>query len=409
MSRHQTRLGNTPGARLMPFGAALLLLLILFTPISALASPAPPGEGDEFQVTLQYVIQGLDLEKLDESLEQSDLGRELFANRELSSLIAGLAKGETVLNAWDILKSLFSRFIKSLQANLLLVLQFLSIAIVMALLGSVGPSVLSGEIAELCQFIGYLLAVLLAARTLGGVFAAGIAAITALTGVMEAIFPVLLTLLTALGSTASAGVFQPAMTLLTGSIITLVKRVCMPAVLAGGVLTIVDNISARIQVKSATNLVNKCAQWLTAVVFVVFLGVTALQGLAGAAFDGVSIRTAKYAIDKFFPIVGGMVSDTVDTLVGCSFVVKQGVGIIGLFILCTAILEPVIKMAAVAISFRVAAAIIEPFGDKRLPDCLNGMAHAFTLLYIAVLAAGTMMFILITLLIRAGTVNMMLR
>ena len=153
----------------------------------------------------------------------------------------------------------------------------------------------------------------------------------------------------------------------------------------------------------------KCAQWLTAVVFVVFLGVTALQGLTSATFDGISIRTTKFAIDKFVPIVGGMVSDTVDMLVGCSLVVKQGIGVIGLLLLCASILEPVMYMAAMALSFRVAAAIIEPFGNKRLPECLNGMARVFTLLFVAVLAAGAMMFILMTLLIRAGNINMMLR
>ena len=154
-------------------------------------------------------------------------------------------------NAWNILQALLSKFLKALREDMLLILQLLAIALIMALLGAVGPSVLSGEISEICQFIGYLLAVLLTVRTLGNVFSIGIAAISQLTGVMEAVFPVLLTLLTALGSAASVGVFQPAMTILTGSVLTLIKNISMPAIFAGGVLTIVTNIS-RARCKSKT-------------------------------------------------------------------------------------------------------------------------------------------------------------
>ena len=386
-----------------------LLLLLLPTGFAA-AEPMRDNDNDgEIDATLTRIIQGLDLDNLNDQLNNSDLAQKIFGHTDIGTIISNISRGVSTYNASDILKALFSRFMDAMKGNLLLVLQFLAIAIIMSLLGAVGPTVLSGEIAELCQFIGYLLAVMLAGRTLASVFAVGITAITNLTGVMQSVFPVLLTLLTALGSTASVGVFQPAMTILTGSIVALIKNISMPAILAGGVLTIVEHISSRVQIKSATALVMKCAQWLTAVVFVVFLGVTALQGLTSSTFDGVSVRTAKFAIDKFVPIVGGMFSDTVDTLLGCSVLVKQGVGVIGLLLLAAAILEPVIQMAAVAISFRVAAAIIEPFGEKRLPDCLNGMAHAFTLMSIAVLAAGSMMFILLTLVIRAGNINMMLR
>ncbi len=388
----------------------IVAIVLLTTPFgTSFASASLENKDDPFDATLNKIVQGLDLDHLSSSLGDSELAQDIFGHEDIGTILSNISRGISTYNAWDILKALFSRFMDAMRGNLLLVLQFLAIAVIMALLGAVGPTVLSGEVAELCQFIGYLLAVMLAGRTLANVFAIGIAAISKLTGVMQSVFPVLLTLLTALGSTASVGVFQPAMTILTGSILTLIKNISMPAILVGGVLTIVEHISSRIQIKNATALVIKCAQWMTAVVFVVFLGVTAMQGLAGATFDGVSIRTAKYAIDKFVPIVGGLVSDTVDTLVGCSMLVKQGIGIMGLILLAASILEPVIQMAAIAISFRVAAAIIEPFGEKRLPDCLDGMARIFTLLSIAVLAAGTMMFILLTLVIRAGNINMMLR
>ena len=44
-------------------------------------------------------------------------------------------------------------------------------------------------------------------------------------------------------------------------------------------------------------------------------------------------------MDNFVPIVGGMFSDTVDTLVGCSLVVHNAVGVLGLVLLLSALLR----------------------------------------------------------------------
>ena len=70
------------------------------------------------------------------------------------------------------------------------------------------PRVLSGEVAEVCGFLSYALAVSLAVRALVQAFAIGSEAILEMTQLMQAMFPVLITLLTAVGSLASAGVFQ---------------------------------------------------------------------------------------------------------------------------------------------------------------------------------------------------------
>ena len=396
---------------------ALLLLCPMHCARANEAEPEAPAQQEqtqeqaeeEFEWQLSKTLSDLQLSELQRQYQEDDLAKEILGNGSLRSLIESAARGEGALNALDILKTLGSRFVRALRGNLLLLLQLVVLAVLMSLIGAVGPEILSGEVSRVCRFIGYVMVMTLCVHSLVSVFNVGVDAITRMTGVMQAIFPVMLTLLTAIGSSATVGIFQPAMTLLTGSVVTLIQRFSLPAILTSGVLVIVQHISGKVQMEQTTKLVMKCAQWLTTVVFVIFLGVTALQGLAGATYDGISIRTAKFAIDKFVPIVGGMFSDTVDTLVGCSLVVKQGVGIVGLLMLACSIASPVLQIAAMSITYRLAAAIIEPFGDKKLPACLSGLASVFTLLYIAVLAAGIMMFILTTLLIRAGNVNVMLR
>ena len=219
-------------------------------------------------------------------------------------------------------------------------------------------------------------------RALVQAFVVGSTAIVEMTQLMQAMFPVLITLLTAVGGLASAGIFQPAMSMLTGFIVTMVHKF------------------------SLTQLVMKCATWLTGLVFVIFLGTMAIQGLTGSTYDGVTLRTAKFAMDKFVPVVGGMFSGTMDTLIGCSLVVKNGVGVMGLILIACKMASPVMQIVAVTLTLKLTAALMQPFEEKRLAGCLQDLSQVTTLLYIAVLSVGIMMFISLTLLIRAGTLNL---
>ena len=132
----------------------------------------------------------------------------------------------------------------------------------------------------------------------------------------------------------------------------------------------------------------------------------AIQGLTGSTYDGVTLRTAKFAMDKFVPVVGGMFSGTMDTLIGCSLVVKNGVGVMGLILIACKMASPVMQIVAVTLTLKLTAALMQPFEEKRLAGCLQDLSQVTTLLYIAVLSVGIMMFISLTLLIRAGTLNL---
>ena len=83
-----------------------------------------------------------------------------------------------------------------------LMVQLILLCCVMSLLGAIGPRVLSGEVAEVCGFLSYALAVSIVVRALVQAFVVGSTAIMEMTQLMQAMFPVLITLLTAVGGLA---------------------------------------------------------------------------------------------------------------------------------------------------------------------------------------------------------------
>ena len=151
------------------------------------------------------------------------------------------------------------------------------------------------------------------------------------------------------------------------------------------------------------------AGWTLGVGFTVFISVTALQSLGAAAADGVSIRTAKYAVDHFVPVVGGMFADTMDTLVGASLLIKNALGLTGLLILLVTASLPMVQTLAAAAVYRACAALLEPLSDSRASGCMQAFSDVLMLLFVIQLSVGAMFLLLTAQMLAVGNLTVMLR
>ena len=220
---------------------------------------------------------------------------------------------------------------------------------------------------------------------------------------MQALFPLMTTLLAAVGGTASGAFYQPAVMAAAGSMTALVEKVTMPLAVSMAVLTMVGGLSENLRISGLCRLIKQAACWTLGFGFTVFIGVMSVQGLSAAAVDGVSIRTAKFAMDKLIPIVGGMFADTVDTLVGCSLVV------LGLILLLGALMMPILRVVMTLFLYRAASAVLEPVADGPLCRAIGRYADVFQVLFAIQLSVGAMFMLLVAQLITAANWTVMLR
>ena len=90
------------------------------------------------------------------------------------------------------------------------------------------------------------------------------------------------------------------------------------------------------------------------------------------------MRTTRFVTDNAIPVVGKMFSDTVEIAAGYVVMIKHALGIYGVLIIVGMILAPVLKIGAIALIYKVSAAIVEPLGDSRTAGILEVMsAHIF--------------------------------
>jgi stage III sporulation protein AE len=140
-----------------------------------------------------------------------------------------------------------------------------------------------------------------------------------------------------------------------------------------------------------------------------FLGVISIQGVLASSVDGVTLRTARFAMDRFIPIVGGFMSEAIDAVFGCSLLLKNAIGVVGLILILMIISLPILKILSLIFIYKITAALIEPITDKKIVDCLNDMSSLLTVLCATVVSVAIMFFIAVTAVVGAGNITAMIR
>ena len=230
-----------------------------------------------------------------------------------------------------------------------------------------------------------------------------------LTTRMNGLLPMLLTLLTALGGNASSAFFHPVVAAASGSMVFLAKEVILRLVMCTCAVTSVNHLTDRVHLTRMAQLLRSAVCWLLGVSFTVFLGAMSIQGVCSASIDGVAIRAAKYAVDNFVPIVGGMFSDTMDTLIGCTLIVKNAMGVAAMVALVTVILAPMARTVAVIFMMKLSLALLEPVADGEVIAAIGDFSRIIVLFFVTMLCVAAMYFLLIVQLILVGNLTVMLR
>ncbi|MEG2951098.1 MAG: stage III sporulation protein AE [Clostridia bacterium] len=376
------------------FAVFLFLGACLLAPLHGLAETLPQAVSE--------AISSLDLEMLSKAVNENE-----WLDGDAGSLLTALASGKAVLTGQQVLAWLWAQLAGVFTQSLWRMTRLMAPALLVAAAEQLhAPKNASGKAA---RYAGLLMTMGFLVADMHEHVALSNQAISEMSGLMQGIFPLMVTLLAAVGGTASSAFYQPAVMAAAGTMTTLVQHVTMPFAISVATLTMVGGMSESLRVSKLCRLFRQVANWTLGLGLTVFIGVMTVQGMGAAAVDGVSIRTAKYAMDNFIPIVGGMFADTVDTLVGCSLLIQNAVGVLGLLLLLGKLMMPLLRTVATLFLYRATAALLEPMSDNPLCRCIGDYADVFSLLLIIQMSVGAMFILLVAQLLTVGNLTVMLR
>lgn len=140
-----------------------------------------------------------------------------------------------------------------------------------------------------------------------------------------------------------------------------------------------------------------------------FVGLLSLEGTLSSSVDGLTAKTAKAAVSSFIPVVGKMLGDTIDTVMGCASILKNAVGMVGVIIIIGICIGPVLKLASLTIIYHLGAALCQPIADEKIVKLLEQMGGTFKILLAITCSVSVMLMIGVTLVIKISNSGLMYR
>jgi stage III sporulation protein AE len=311
-------------------------------------------------------------------------------------------QGADVLDLPGLAGRAASFLVREIKVNLKLLGELIVVAMVGSILCTLGSGLGEDGPCAMAWAVCYMTLVAMGIRSFAVSADLATGTIDRMMSFMHAIIPALVGLLAASGGVVTAAVVSPLMLVATTTVGTLVKTTVIPLLLLGAALTLTGNVSDR---KQVTRLAGLLRWWsmtllgLASTLFVAFMGVRG--GLASVS-DAASAKAAKFLAGSMIPVIGKVFGDALDLVASSSLVVRGALGAFGLVALVVVCLFPVLKMAAIMLMFRIAAAISQPLGDSRVADCLGDLADLLTSLCVSVATVGLMFFICISLVVGLG-------
>ncbi|MEW5785650.1 MAG: stage III sporulation protein AE [Bacillota bacterium] len=335
--------------------------------------------------------------------------REYMPGLHWQILMERLQAGEAVLEPGQILTGLSRMFMGEVALHLRLMGQLLLLAVAAAFLKNLETAFEREQVATLTRSILFIVLIGICLHSFSTAMQTAGQAIGNMADFTLAMLPTLLALLAAQGSLASSAMFHPLVIFGISFFSTAFRNVIIPLIFLSTVLGLVNHFSPHFKVGKLADFFRDLSMWGSGISMTVFVGILALQGTAGTVADAVSLRTAKYMTGAFVPVVGKMLSDAVETVAGASIILKNGIYLSGAVLLMLLTLFPLVKLAAVAIIYKLSAALIQPLGETNLGEAVNTMGNALVLLLGALAAASLIFFLAVTVVVGAGNAAIMFR
>lgn len=332
---------------------------------------------------------------------------EFFEETDIDTILKNALKGEVDNSSLG--KRILSLLGKEVLSGIRAVLTILVIVMIHSILKSVSESLENENIAKLIYYVQYILIITVVMTNFSEIITMVRETCTNLVGFMNLLVPLLISLMLYTGSITTSGVLEPIILFMINFMGNIIQNVILPFLLIFASLVIISKISDKVQIDKIAKFFKSGIVWFLGIVLTIFVGVVSLEGTLSSSVDGITAKTTKAIVSSAIPVVGKILGDAVDTVLGCGIILKNAVGLLGVVIVIGICIMPVIKLTILTIAYKLLSGICEPIADTKIVGLLDQIGDIFKILLAILCSISVMLIIGTTLVIKMSNSGMMYR
>ena len=332
---------------------------------------------------------------------------EFFENMDIDSIFQNAIQGK--VDNSSIYKRIWQLLVEEVQTGITSLISVLVIVIIHSILKSISENLENDSLSKIIYYVQYIAIVTVIMTNFSSIISMIQETANNLVGFMNSLVPILISLMLYTGSITTSSVLEPIILFMINLIGNLINTILIPATLIIATLSIVSKIGDKVQIDKLSKFFNSGIVWVLGVILTIFVGVISLEGTLSSSVDGITAKTTKAIVSSSIPIVGKILGDAVDTVLGCGIILKNAIGFIGVIVILGICIMPILKLATLTLCYKLLAGLCEPIADGKIVKLLEQMGDIFKVLMAILCSISVMVIIGTTLVIKISNSGMMYR
>ena len=345
---------------------------------------------DSLSDSVEEQLENLDFSKIEEYYE----GISNNDDKTVLSLIKGLLNGEYNQIGYDSIKDyLLEIFLVNVKKYIAPLISLILISVIGTLFLDAFNKKSSEGLKEIINFVIVLSSLLTLIPLFKNIYNETLDCLQKINNINQIMSPIILTLMISSGANVSANVYKPGVNLFSNVIISVFIKIVIPLVIVLTILSIIGEFSKDVKLGRLCDFICSTIKWIIGIVTTIFSIYLSIQGISSAIYDGISIKATKYALSNSIPIIGGFVKDGFDLILAGSVLIKNSVGIVGIFLLFNTIISTIISLGIFSLLLKLVAGITENFSGSKTSQLCSIFSRSVQFVNVSVIMVGFMMFL----------------
>ena len=195
----------------------------------------------------------------------------------------------------------------------------------------------------------------------------------------DLLLPVTAVLTAATGGVAGAAVRQGATILFSQLLLIAMDRLLIPLIYAYVAVSCAHAAVGNPGLKKVGDLLKGTVNFLLTALLLAFVGYLTASGAIAGSVDVAAVKTAKMAISRAIPVVGGILADASESVLAGAGVLRGTVGVVGMLVVLAICLTPFLRLALQYLVYRGTAALCACVAQPKLSGLIEAIGSAFGL------------------------------
>lgn len=386
----------------------LLLCWLLFFPNLQYAIAQERINEHEASIS-DELLETLELDELNKQWNDLQKQYEQFLPTWSEKNIAELIKDSASLSFTSLFKGIVTFVLFELIENGKLLGTLLILTLFSVLLQATINAFGDGSVSKIAQFVIFSVLIYLALQSFYLTYTYTNNVMEQMSSFMVALLPLLLAIIASSGQLLSVAFFHPLIIIFIQFSTILLAKIIFPLLFIAALFMMISQFNESFKLDQLASLLRTLSLGSLGIYVTVLLTIMSVQGTVTAIHDGVALKTTKFIAGNFIPVIGKTLTEATDTILSAALLLKNALGVVGLFIIVTIAVFPALKIAVLAFIYKLVAGLLQPLGNSSIVQSLAIISQYMMYILACLIFMTLMFFLTIVIIIVSSNIPLLLR